>query len=81
MKCFQNYDFPTAIKIFISYFKIDLRCGYLEQGKSRLYFEARDSFGRRSAQTCIHYVLDSMVRLIAPVLSFLAEEVFDAFKV
>ena len=81
MKCSQNYDFPTAIKILISYFKLDLRCGYLEQGKIRLYFEAHDSFGRRSVQTCLYYILDTMVRLIAPVLSFLAEEVLDAFKV
>jgi len=80
MKCYGSFDFPTAIKIFIQYFKVELRCGYLEYGKNRLYFEKRDFIERKSAQTCIYWILNTTTRLIAPILSFLSDEVFDEFK-
>jgi len=80
IKCYNSYDFPTALKIFISYFKEDLRCGYLESGKNRLYFEKNDSIARRSCQTCLFWILDTMTRLVAPILTFLSEEVFDEYK-
>jgi len=80
IKCYNTFDLATGMKIIINYFKIDLRCGYLESGKTRLYFEKCDSFGRRSAQTAVSLILDTTVKLVAPVLSFLAEEVYDAFK-
>jgi isoleucyl-tRNA synthetase len=36
---------------------------------------------RRSSQTCLFWILDIMTRLLAPILSFLVEEVFDEYKV
>jgi len=71
---YKNFDFPTVIKIFTHYCK-ELRSLYLENVKNRTYYEPPNSFKRRSAQTTMNHILDVITRLIAPIMSFLAEEV------
>ena len=51
---------------------------YLDVIKDRLYCDGRDSLSRRSAQTAIYRILDAMTRLLAPVLSFTADEIWLA---
>ena len=46
--------------------------------KDRLYCDAPGSISRRSAQTAIYLILDAMVRLLAPILSFTADEIWHA---
>jgi len=70
---YKNFDFPTVIKIFTLYCK-ELRAVYLENVKNRTYYEMPNSFERRSAQTTMYYILDVITKLIAPIMSFLAEE-------
>ena len=51
---------------------------YLDVIKDRLYCDGKDSLSRRSAQTAIYYILDAMTRLLAPILSFTADEIWLA---
>jgi isoleucyl-tRNA synthetase len=55
---------------------VDLSAFYLDVLKDRLYTSAPKSLVRRSAQTALHEILVSVVKLMAPVLSFTADEVW-----
>jgi isoleucyl-tRNA synthetase len=57
---------------------VDMSAFYLDILKDRLYTHATRSLSRRSAQTALWEILDALTRLIAPVLSFTSEEVYDA---
>lgn len=50
---------------------------YLERAKMCLYFETPDSPQRRATQTTCYFLLSDLVRLLSPVLSFMAEEVYQ----
>ncbi|GFO53145.1 isoleucine--tRNA ligase [Geomonas sp. Red276] len=55
---------------------VEMSAFYLDILKDRVYTSKTDSLARRSAQTVMYTVLDSLVRMVAPVLSFTAEEVW-----
>jgi isoleucyl-tRNA synthetase len=57
----------------------DLGAFYLDILKDRLYTCGADSQPRRSAQTVLHHITHSLVRLMAPILSFTAEEAWQVF--
>jgi len=54
----------------------DLSAFYLDIGKDRLYCARADSHERRSIQTAVYLMLDGLLRMLAPVLSFTAEEAY-----
>jgi isoleucyl-tRNA synthetase len=56
---------------------VDLSAFYFDVLKDRLYISAPKSHGRRSAQTTIWRIGEALVRLLAPIMSFTAEEVWD----
>ena len=56
---------------------VDLSAFYFDVLKDRLYISAPKSQGRRSAQTAIWRIGEALVRLLAPIMSFTAEEVWD----
>jgi isoleucyl-tRNA synthetase len=56
---------------------VDLGALYLDVTKDRLYTMPEDSTGRRSAQTAMHAIAEAMVRWIAPILSFTADEMWS----
>ena len=53
---------------------------YLDIVKDRLYVEKAGGHARRSAQTACYYTLDTLTRLIAPILSFTAERISDQYQ-
>jgi isoleucyl-tRNA synthetase len=55
---------------------VDLSAIYFDVLKDRLYTSARKSKARRSAQTALYRLLDALVRLLAPIMTFTAEEVW-----
>lgn len=59
-----------------NYCTLDLSAFYLDILKDRLYTSPPESVDRRSAQTVMHMILDAMVRLMAPILPFTAEEIW-----
>jgi len=56
---------------------LELSAIYLNVLKDRLYTTGRDSLARRSAQTAMYHILESLVRWVAPVLSYTAEEIWQ----
>jgi isoleucyl-tRNA synthetase len=77
---YENYKFSMVVSTLNNYCANDLSALYLDIVKDRLYVEKADGRLRRSAQTVLYNILDTITRLMAPILSFLAEEVSDFYQ-
>ena len=73
---FRNYEFHDIYQKIHNFCVVELGGFYLDIIKDRLYTTGTNSPPRRSAQTAVHHVAQAMVRWIAPILSFTAEEVW-----
>jgi len=74
---YDSYDFHIIYHTLHNYCALDLSAFYLDILKDRLYTSPTESSARRSAQTVLYIILDSIVRLMAPVLSFTSEEIWN----
>lgn len=77
---YQETDFTAVFHQLADYCAKDLSAFYLDILKDRLYVEKADGRLRRSAQTACWYILDTLTKLIAPILSFTAEQVSDYYQ-
>ena len=75
-RAYDTYEFHVIYHALYNYCTVDLSAFYLDILKDRLYASAPEALGRRSAQTVLHAVLDAIVRIMAPLLPFTAEEVW-----
>ena len=75
---YEKYEFWSVTYAIHNFCVVDMSNVYLDVVKDRLYCEARSSAARRAAQTAMWYVLDAMVRLLAPILAFTADEIWLA---
>lgn len=75
---FDNYEFYSFVSIFHSFCVKELSSTYLDAIKSRLYLKKPDSEERRSAQTALKIMATEFPVLIAPILTFTAEEMWQA---
>ncbi len=75
-KAYEAFEFHTVYHALHNYCTLDLSAFYLDVLKDRLYTSSKTSRARRSAQSALHIVLDTMARLMAPILVFMAEEVW-----
>jgi len=71
---YDKFEFHTIYHSIHNFCTVDLSSFYLDVIKDRLYTSGTTSKSRRAAQTTIYHILDSMVRLLAPVLVFTTEE-------
>jgi isoleucyl-tRNA synthetase len=78
---YQEYQFHQVYGALYNFCVVDLSAFYLNILKDRLYTHSVRAVTRRSAQTALWYILDSFARLLAPILSFTAEEVWQAMEV
>ncbi|MBR4172916.1 MAG: class I tRNA ligase family protein, partial [Clostridia bacterium] len=76
IKSYEDYEFHTLYSGILNFCIVDMSNFYLDILKSRLYTEKPDSKERRSAQSAMFIILDAMVKLLAPVLAFTAEEIW-----
>lgn len=76
---YETYNF-TNIMHTLNNFVVNISNHYLEMIKDHLYVELPDGLIRRSAQTTCYHMLDTITRLIAPVLSFTAEQISDHYQ-
>ena len=74
---YENYQFHVMYHAIHNFCTVDLSAMYLDVLKDRLYTEKQNSQERRSAQTAMYRILDTLVKIISPVLSFTAEEVWQ----
>ena len=77
LTAYENYEFHAVYHSFSNFCIIELSAFYLDILKDRLYTYPAGSHGRRSGQTALNILLKGMVKLIAPILSFTAEEVWS----
>ncbi len=80
IKAYADYDFTAVAHMLGDYCSVQLSSFYLDIIKDRLYVEKADGHLRRSAQTASWYILDTLTRLMAPILSFTAEQVSDNYQ-
>ncbi len=73
---YRSYDFHLIYQKVHNFCVVDLGGFYLDVIKDRLYTTPPKGLPRRSAQTAMYHVLEAMVRWLAPVLSFTAEEIW-----
>src|SRR5690606_27442171 len=73
---YAAYDVDSIWQALANFCSVDLGSLYLGVTKDRLYTMQEDSQGRRSAQTAMYHVAEAMVRWIAPILSFTADEMW-----
>ncbi len=74
---FRNYEFHSIYQEVHNFCVVELGGFYLDIIKDRLYTTGAESRPRRSAQTALFHLADAMVRWLAPILSFTAEEVWS----
>jgi isoleucyl-tRNA synthetase len=78
-KHYEEYNFYKVYHALNLFFTVDMSAFYLDILKDRLYTWKKDGVERRASQTVIYEILWSTSRLMAPILSFLAEEVYGFF--
>ena len=80
IELYRNNDFHPIVSKLQSFASDDLGSFYLDILKDRLYTTATTGLARRSAQTALWYITAAYLRLMAPILSFTAEEAFAIFE-
>lgn len=75
-KAYNDYEFHMLYHAVHNFCSVELSSIYLDILKDRVYTAAPNSVARRSAQTAMYRILDALTRLIAPVLSFTADEIW-----
>jgi isoleucyl-tRNA synthetase len=74
---YEAYEFHAIYHALNNFCSVDMSSLYLDVRKDRLYCERAAGPERRAVQTVLHAILDTLVRLMAPVLSFTAEEAWS----
>ncbi|MCH5203562.1 MAG: isoleucine--tRNA ligase [Oscillospiraceae bacterium] len=74
---YEAMDYYLAYHALISFCVVDMSNFYLDIVKDVLYCDAKDSPARRSVQTAMYVILDALVRLVAPILTFTADEIWS----
>jgi isoleucyl-tRNA synthetase len=76
LKAYDDYEFHIVYHGLHNFCVLDLSSFYLDILKDRLYVSPPESLLRRSAQTALYEILEALVRLMAPILSFTSEEIW-----
>ena len=77
---YDTYSFGNCYHDVNQFCVVDMSSFYLDIIKDRLYTEKADSVARRAAQTTMYYILDALVKILTPMISFTAEEIWSAMK-
>ena len=75
-KAYDNYEFSVAYRALNQFCVVDMSAFYLDIIKDRLYTYRADSVDRRAAQTVMYEILSALVRIMAPMTCFTAEEIW-----
>ncbi len=78
LEAYRSYQFHVIYQKVHNFCVVDLGGFYLDVLKDRLYTTPKDGHPRRSAQTALWHIAEAMVRWLAPILSFTAEEIWES---
>jgi isoleucyl-tRNA synthetase len=76
LRAYEGYDYSTIFQTVNAFTTVDLSAFYNDISKDRLYTFSPRSRERRSAQTAMYSMADGLTRLLAPILSFTADELW-----
>ncbi|MDR0762382.1 MAG: isoleucine--tRNA ligase [Campylobacteraceae bacterium] len=76
-EAFGVYDFSKGYSLLNNFIAAELSGIYMDISKDRLYCDAKDSKTRRSAQSAMALILEAMLPLVAPVLTYTVDEITD----
>lgn len=79
-EAFEDYEFHIPVSLIHSFCVNELSAFYLDISKDRLYVEDTNSLTRRSAQSAMWEILSCLTRMLAPLLSFTAEEIWQDMR-
>jgi len=74
---YEEFEYSKVYNATVKYCTTELSAVYLDILKDRLYVEAKNSIYRRSAQTVLHYILEALIKILAPIIPFTAEEAYQ----
>ncbi|MBY0544119.1 MAG: isoleucine--tRNA ligase [Gammaproteobacteria bacterium] len=74
---YDDYQFHTVCQKIHHFCSVDMGSFYLDIVKDRQYTTKENSVARRSAQTAMYHILEALVRWLAPILSYTAEEIWQ----
>jgi isoleucyl-tRNA synthetase len=77
---YDRYEFHLAVQKIVSFCSEDLGGFYLDILKDRLYTAGENSHARRAAQSALHHITHAFMRLISPILSFTADEIWQILE-
>ena len=75
---YKDYEFHVVSHLINDFCVVDLSSFYLDIIKDRLYCEERNGLKRRSAQTALYLILDTLTKMFAPILAFTCDEIWLA---
>ena len=73
---YDNYQFHTVVQRLMRFCSVEMGSFYLDIIKDRQYTTKADSLARRSCQTALWHIAEALVRWMAPILSFTADEIW-----
>ena len=76
-EAFENYEFYKYFQVLQNFAAVDLSAFYLDIVKDRLYTTGKKSLSRRACQTVLYETLQVLVRILAPVMPFQAEDIWQ----
>lgn len=77
---YPNYQFHNIVQELVKFCSEDLGGFYLDILKDRLYTSKTNGHARRSAQTVLYYILESLLLMLSPILCFTADEAWEIFN-
>lgn len=77
IKGYDNFEFHQVYHAIHNFCVVDMSNFYLDVAKDRLYVENAASVSRRAAQTTMYRILDTLVRLISPILAYTSDEIWN----
>ena len=76
-RAYSAFDFHGAVQLLLGFCQLELSGRYFEIVKDRLYCDALNASRRRACQSTLHRAASVLIRLLAPVLSFTADEAWE----
>ena len=77
IKAYDDFDFHTVVQKIMEFCSVEMGSFYLDIIKDRQYTAKADSLARRSCQSALYHIAEALVRWMAPVLSFTAQETWS----
>ncbi len=77
LQAYESYEFHVIYQAVNAYCTVELSAQYLDILKDRLYTSRKEALERRSSQTAMYIIIDGLTRLLAPLLSFTTDEIWQ----